>query len=194
MTFLRTSLLALALAASGSAVAATVPYTIDARHTQVQFTYNHFGFSNITGRFDAISGTFDFDAADPAASRIAVTIPVDSLSTGVAKLDEHMKSPDMFDAAQFPTAAFTSTKVTADGPGKLNVAGDLTIHGVTRPAVLAVTVNGVGEHPMSHAQMAGFDATTTIKRSDFGIDYMVPDVGDEVRIHITMEAKVPKAQ
>jgi polyisoprenoid-binding protein YceI len=191
---LRPLVLAAALALAPSAFAAPVAYVIDGRHTQVQFTYAHLGFSHITGRFDAVDGTFAFDAADPTASTIAVTIPIASLSTGVPKLDDHMKSPDMFDAAQFPNATFTSTKVTAAGDGKLNVAGDLTIHGVTRPVVLDVTVNRVGEHPMSHAQVAGFDATTTLKRSDFGINYGVPNVSDEVQIRISMEAGVPKAE
>jgi polyisoprenoid-binding protein YceI len=191
---LRSFALAAALALALPAAAKPVPYEIDARHTQVHFTYAHMGYSHITGRFDEVGGTFDFDPAAPADSRIAVTIPIASLSTGVPKLDEHMKSPDMFDAAQFPTATFTSTKVTAAGAGKWSVAGDLTIHGVTRPTVLDVTVNGIGTHPMTKAPVAGFDATTTIKRSDFGIGYGLPNVGDEVTIRITLEAKLPKAE
>jgi polyisoprenoid-binding protein YceI len=192
MTPFRTALLAFALAASSPAFAATAPYTIDANHTQVFFTYSHFGLSNITGRFDKVEGTFDFDAADPTVSRISVKIPIDTVSMGVPKLDTHLASPDFFDAAQFPHATFTSTSVTAAGAGKLKVAGDLTLHGVTRPVVLDVTVNYVGPHPMNKAPVAGFDATTTIKRSEFGIDGMIPGVPDEVSIRITMEARGPK--
>jgi polyisoprenoid-binding protein YceI len=190
---LRTALLAAALAVAGPAFAAPVPYEIDARHTQVLFVYSHFGLSNITGRFTDVGGTFAFDPADPAASRIEVTIPIASVSTGVPKLDAHMASADMFDAAQFPTATFKSTSVTAAGEGRWNVAGDLTLHGVTKPVTLAVKVNYAGPHPMSKAPVAGFDAATVIKRSDFGITYMLPGVPDEVHIRITMEAKGPKA-
>jgi polyisoprenoid-binding protein YceI len=187
-------LLALALAASFAVSAQAADYKIDGSHTQVQFTYSHFGMSNITGRFDEVKGTFDFDAANPVKSSIQVEIPVASLSTGVAKLDEHMKSPDFFDAAKFPTATFKSTKVTAAGDKKLTVAGDLTIHGVTKPVVLAVTINGNGLHPMMKVAAAGFDATTTIKRSDFGIAKYAPAVSDEIKIAITLEASVPKAE
>jgi polyisoprenoid-binding protein YceI len=191
---LRHLVLSLALAVSATAFAAPVPYTIDPGHTQVHFTYSHLGLSNITGRFDQVEGTFNFDPADPAASSVAVTIPVESIDTGVDKLDAHLKSEDFFDVAKFPTATFTSTKITADGDARWKMAGDLTIHGVTRPVVFDVVVNKVGEHPMMKVPTAGFDASTTVKRSDFGMAYAVPAVGDEVTIRITMEARAPKAQ
>ena len=180
--FLFASVLALSFAAGASAA----PYEIDGRHAQVQFTYNHFGFSNITGRFDTITGSFDFDAAKPEKSSISIEIPIASVSTGVAKLDTHLQSADFFDAEKFPTATFKSRKVTAAGEGKLDVAGDLTIHGVTRPVLLAVTINKVGKR--NDKDTAGFDASVTLKRSDFGMDNYVPAVSDEVRISITMES------
>ena len=186
-------LLAAALAAATPALATAAAYEIDARHTQVLFVYSHFGMSNITGRFMEVSGTFDFDPANPAASRIDVTIPIATVSTGVPKLDAHLQSEDFFDAAKYPTATFKSTAVTAAGEGRWNVAGDLTLHGVTQPVTLAVKLNYAGPHPMSQAPSAGFDAATTIKRSDFGITGMLPNVPDEVHIRITMEAKAPKA-
>ena len=192
MTLLRTTLLALALATSAPAFAAPVSYEVDARHTQVLFTYSHFGLSNITGHFGGVTGKIAFDADNPAASSLNVTIPIDTVSTGVAELDEHLESPDFFDAAKYPTATFASTAVTAAGDGKWKVAGDLTMHGVTRPVQLDVTTNFIGPHPRSKAPVAGFDATTTIKRSEFGIDRMIPGVPDEVRIRITLEAKAAK--
>lgn len=167
-------------------------YAIDPTHTQVEFTYSHFGFSNITGRFDQVESEFYFDAADPTQSSVKVTIPMASLSTGVEKLDEHLLTADFFDAAQFPTATFTSTGVTAAGEGKLKVAGDLTIHGVTRPVVMDVTINKVGTHPMTKANAAGFDASFDIKRSEFGVGGYAPAVSDEVRIEITVEAQQAK--
>lgn len=180
----------LAVAAFGAQAADK--YNIDPTHTQVEFTYSHMGFSNITGRFDTVQGEFLFDPADPTKSSVDITIPVESISTGVEKLDEHLLKADFFDAATYPTATFKSTGVTAAGEGKLNVAGDLTIHGVTRPVVLAVTINKVGEHPMAKVPAAGFDATTTILRSDYGVGGYVPVVGDEVRIDITVEATLAK--
>jgi polyisoprenoid-binding protein YceI len=186
--FARRLVLATLIAAASFSVQAADKYDIDPTHTQVQFTYNHMGFSNITGRFDEVKGEFLFDAADPTKSSVSITIPVASISTGVAKLDEHLLKADFFDATQFPTATFKSTGVTAAGEGKLAVAGDLTIHGVTRPVVLDVTINGVGEHPMRKLPAAGFDASARIKRSDFGVGAYVPAVGDEVTLSITVEA------
>lgn len=191
MTFKRLALASLLAVAAFGAQAAD-KYDIDPTHTQVEFTYSHLGFSNITGRFDTVEGDFLFDPADPTKSSVSITIPVSSMSTGVAKLDEHLQKPDFFDAATFPTATFKSTGVTAAGEGQLKVAGDLTIHGVTRPVVLDVTINKIGEHPMAKVPAAGFDATTTILRSDFGVGAYVPMVGDEVRIDITVEATLAK--
>lgn len=190
--FARRLVLATLIAAASFSAQAADKYDIDPTHTQVQFTYNHLGFSNITGRFDEVKGDFLFDAADPTKSSVSITIPVASISTGVDKLDEHLLKADFFDAAQFPTATFKSTGVTAAGEGKLAVAGDLTIHGVTRPVVLDVTINGIGEHPMRKLPAAGFDARATIKRSDFGVGAYVPAVGDEVTLSITVEATQAK--
>jgi polyisoprenoid-binding protein YceI len=190
--FARRLVLATLIAAASFSAQAADKYDIDPTHTQVQFTYNHMGFSNITGRFDEVKGDFLFDAADPTKSSVSITIPVASISTGVAKLDEHLLKADFFDATQFPTATFKSTGVTAAGEGKLAVAGDLTIHGVTRPVVLDVTINGVGEHPMRKLPAAGFDASARIKRSDFGVGAYVPAVGDEVTLSITVEATQAK--
>ncbi|WP_297800906.1 YceI family protein [Arenimonas sp. GDDSR-1] len=185
------ALLALAaFAFAGTADAAK--YAIDPGHTQVQFSYNHFGFSNITGRFDQISGEFDLDTADLAKSKISVEIPIASISTGVSKLDQHLQSADFFDAAKYPTASFKSKSVHVASAKELHVSGDLTIHGVTKPATLTVKVNGIGNHPMKKIPAAGFDASTVIKRSDFGVGAYVPAVSDEVRINITLEATEAK--
>jgi len=185
--------LALAVFAAAAAPAGAAEYQIDARHTQVRFTYNHFGYSNISGQFGGVSGRFEFDPAAPTKARIEVSLPMDTLHTGVAKLDEDLLAPGFFDAAQFPEAHFKSGAVTAEGDGRLAVAGELTIHGVTRPVTLAVTINKIGEHPFSKRPAVGFDASTTIRRSDFGIARMVPMVSDEVRLDITLEAQVPAA-
>jgi polyisoprenoid-binding protein YceI len=181
-------LFAAALLVAGTAQAAPVTYTLDPGHTMVSFSWNHFGFSNPIANFGQADGTLIYDEAAPAKSSVNVTLPLAGLDTHVPALDEHLKKPDFLDADKYPTITFKSTKVAPAGKGKLKVTGDLTVHGVTKPVVLDVTVNKVGEHPMLKAPAAGFDATTTIKRSDFGVAAYVPNVSDAIKIHITTEA------
>lgn len=176
----------------GFAMAEPARYTIDPNHTHVDFSWNHLGFSHPVGRFDGIQGDFRFDPVDPTQSSVTVTIAIDSIDTGVKALDDDLKGPAFFDAAKYPTATFKSTQVQRAGAHGLKVTGDLTLHGVTRPVVLDVVVNKVGTHPMRGTQAAGFDATTTIKRSDFGIAKYVPNVSDEIAISISTETFVPK--
>lgn len=187
MSFRLLTAVLLAAAATG-ATAAPVEYRIDPSHSQVEFTWSHFGYSNITARFDQLEGTFVYDAENPSASSAQAAVVIDSLDSGVDKLDTHLKSPDFFDAAKFARAEFKSTKVEAAGEGKLALTGDLSIHGVTKPVTFQVTVNKIGDHPMKKVPSAGFDAVTTIKRSDFGMSMAVPNVSDEITIEITIEA------
>jgi polyisoprenoid-binding protein YceI len=181
----------LSLAIAGPALAAPIEFNFDPGHTQVEFSYSHFGYSNITGRFDTVEGSLVYDAENPSASSAKATIDINSLSVGGAKIDAHLKSADFFNAEQFPKATFTSTQVEAAGEGKLRMSGDLSIHGVTRAVTLDVTINKVDAPPV---KKAGFDAHVTIKRTDFGIDKYAPNVSDEVRIDITVEAKVATAE
>lgn len=190
--FARRLLIACLLAASASAFAAPQTFNIDPNHTQVSFTYNHFGFSNPTGRLEDIKGTVVVDQADWAKSSVSVTMPLNGLHTGVPKLDEHLKTPDFFDAAKFPDVTFKSTKVTKTGAGTLDIAGDLTAHGVTRPVTLHARINKIGENKMIGSQTAGFDADATLKRSEFGLKMYVPAVSDEVHVHITVSADLAK--
>ena len=190
---LRRSLFAAVIAlASTSAVATT--YTLDPQHTQVQFSWSHFGFSNPAAVFGKLDATLEFDQTDPTKSTVNVTIPLNSVNSNVTKLNEHLESPDFFDAAKYPNATFKSTKVEKGAtPDQLKVTGDLTLHGVTKPVTLDVTVNKVGEHPMRKAPTAGFDATATVKRADFWISKYIPGVSDDIKIHITTEAIEDKA-
>ena len=176
------------------AMAAPVVYTIDPTHAQVQFTYSHIGYSNITGRFDTIEGTITYDAAQPAASSIEIKVATTSVSTGVEKLDQHLQADDFLDAAKFGDATFKSTKVEAAGTDTLKVSGDLTIHGVTLPATFDVTVNAVSEHPMKKVPAAGFDATGSIDRTKFGIDKYAQATGNDVKLSITVEALAAAAK
>ena len=191
--FKRIALATLLAAATGAAVAAPVTYRIDPTHTDVIASWSHLGFSNPVAHFGQVDGTITFDAQDVGASKVEVTIPLSGMNSHVEAFDKHLRSKDLFEADTYPTITFRSTKVEAAGAGRLRVAGDLTVKGVTKPAVLDVTLNKVGEHPMKKVPTIGFDATTTLKRSDFGIAYAVPMVSDEVRIRITTEASVEKA-
>jgi polyisoprenoid-binding protein YceI len=188
MRVLRYVALAGLLATAGTAAAAPVTYKLDPGHTMVLFSWNHFCFSNPTANLNQVDGTLVYDEAAPTKATVEVTLPLSGLDTFVPKLDEHLKSKDFLDAATYPTVTFKSTKVTSAGKDKLKVVGDLTVHGVTKPVTLDVTVNKVGPHPMMKVQTAGFDATATIKRSDFGVGAYVPNVSDEIKIRITTEA------
>ena len=182
-----------ALAGASAAVAAPVTYKMDPNHTDVIASWSHFGFSNPIAHFGQVDGAIVYDADNIGQSSVEVTIPLAGLEAHVEAFNEHLRSPDFFDAAQFPPITFKSSKVEAAGANKLRVFGDLTVRGVTRPVVLDTTINKIGEQPMAKRAAAGFDATTTIKRSDFGVGKYAPNVSDEVTIRITTEALVPKA-
>ena len=192
MRAVRYLLLAGLLGAAVTAHADPVTYKLDPGHTMVLFSWNHFGFSNPTANLGLGDGTLVFDEKNPAKSSVEVTLPLANLDTHVSKLDEHLKKPDFLDADKFATITFKSTKVQAEGAGKYKVTGDLTVHGVTKPVVLDAKLNKSGEHPMLKVQAIGFDATATIKRSDFGVGAYVPNVSDEIKIHITTEGAVAK--
>jgi polyisoprenoid-binding protein YceI len=185
--------LAALLGAAMSVQAAPVTYKLDPHHTMVLFSWNHFGYSNPTADIGLGEGTVTFDEQNPANSSVQVTLPLTRLDTHVTELDEHLKKADFFDAAKYPVIAFKSTRVEPLGGHKFKVTGDLSVHGVTRPVVLDATLNKVGPHPMGKTQSIGFDATTTLKRSDFGVGAYVPNVSDEVHVRITTEGSVPKA-
>ena len=188
----KTLLVAALFAFAGSAFAAPVTYKIDPGHTNVLASWNHFGFSNPSANFGQADGTLVYDADNVAASSVRVTLPLTGLSALADQFYEHLTSDKWFDAAKYPSATFTSTKVEAAGEGRLKVTGDLTIKGVTKPVVLDVTLNKSGEGNNGGAKI-GFDATATIKRTDFGLGMAAPMVSDEVKLRITTEANAPKA-
>lgn len=169
--------------------AASGTYTLDPTHTDVLVQWSHFGYSHPTAHFGNVEGTLVYDAADVSKSSVEVKLPLSALNSFTAKFDEHLKSADFFDAAKFPEAIFKSTQVESIGPNRLKVSGDLTIKDQTKPVVLDVVLNGGGEHPMAKLPAIGFDAVTTLKRSDFGVGAYAPNVSDEVKVRITTEAK-----
>ena len=164
-------------------------YTFEPQHTQGVLTWNHLGFANPTAQFNTVEGTLEFDQADPTRSTVTVKIPLLSMSTGVPDLNDDFKSSDFFDFARFPNATFRSTRVEKGAmAGALKVVGDLSVHGITKPVTLDVTVNKVGTNPRNNVPTVGFEVLTTVRRSDFGLGLYVPQVSDEIRIHITAEA------
>lgn len=166
--------------------AAADTYSIDPVHSSVIFRIKHMNTAYFYGAFGEIKGTITLDSANPSASTIQAEIPIDSVTTRNEKRDGHLKSPDFFNAAKFPTATFKSTSVTADGD-TFKVTGDLTLHGVTKPVTLDLQKTGSMQSP--RGEMIGFETTFTINRSDFGISFMPDGLGEEVRITVSIEAR-----
>jgi len=191
---MKTVLFAAALLASvatlgaGAAQAAPVAYKLDPAHTSVAFIINHLGFANMIGRFNTTSGEIAFDKDAVQNSTLKVAIDAASVDTAHAKRDEHLRSPDFFNAREFPQITFKSTKIekTGDKAGKLH--GELTMLGTTKPVVLDVTFNKEGVSPASKLETVGFSARGTIKRTDFGMKYGAPNIGDEIQLLIEAEA------
>jgi len=178
----------LALAAP-LALAQTSTWTSDPAHSEVDFSIRHMSVSNVHGRFGKVAATIVLNETDVTKSTVTATIDVSTVDTGEEPRNNHLKSPDFFDAANLATATFTSTGVAKNG-NNLKVSGNLTLHGVTKPVVLDVegpsaAVPGM----MDHKPHSGFTATTTISRTAFNIGAKFPAaiVGDEVKLTIELE-------
>lgn len=185
--YTRIASLALGSLVAGTAVAAPETYSIDPTHTFPSFEVSHLGFSTQRGRFDTSGGRIVLDRAVRSA-KVEITINAKSISTGVAKLEDHLRNADFFDVANHPTITFTSTGAKFDGDKLAALDGQLTMRGVTRPVTLTVTSFHCGLNPIVKKQACGADATATIKRSEFGINYALPAVGDQVKLLIQVEA------
>lgn len=162
-------------------------FALDKNHAKIIFSTTHFGFSTYYGLFNDFDAKLAFDPKAPAKSSLEVTVNLNGIDTTNPKLDEHLKSADFFDVAQYPTATFKSTKVEVTGKTTGRIIGDLTLHGVTKPVTLEAKFNGGGINPMTKAYVVGFNATGTLSRSDFGIKTFVPAVGDTVTLTISGE-------
>ena len=159
-------------------------YAVDPGHTQVGWRVSHMGFSNYAGGFSDVSGSLTLDPKNPAASKLAVKVPVASVTTTSAKLTGELKGDQWLDAGKYPDMTFVSTKVAPAGKDHAKVTGDLTLHGVTKPVTLDVTLVGAGANPLSKKYTVGFEASGTLKRSEFGVKTYVPLIGDE--LHLTI--------
>lgn len=192
--------LALSNEASAAPVAPAGHYTLDKAHASLVFRLSHLGFSFYTARFARFDATLDIDPAKPEAARVEATI--DPASLDLPAPPEGFKAallgPDWLDAGAYPTVVFRSTKVTPTGERTAKIAGELTLHGVTKAVTLDATFNGgYAGHPMDPHARIGFSATGAFNRSDFGIAYGIPapgttmGVGDEVAVAIEAEFSGP---
>ena len=193
---------ALALSAAGAAQAQTTTspaavqggtYKLDPAHGKITWSITHFGFSTYIGQFAGVNATLKVDPKAPAAAAVDVTIDTNSLGTLNAALDTHLKSKDFLDVATFPTATFKSTKVTLTGEKTADIAGDLTLHGVTKPVVLHATFMQGGTNPIDKKYELGFSGSAEIVRSEFGIKAYVPNISDKVTLTLEAEFKLVPA-
>jgi len=171
---------------SASAQAAD-QYSFDPEHSYVEWNINHLGFSTQTGKW-FVEGSLLLDPDKAENSQVKISIKVASMVTGIDELNKHLSSALFFDTAQFSLASFVSTKVKLTGKNTALVDGLLTLHGISKPITLKVTLNKLAPNLLSNKMTAGFTATTQLKRSDFGITAFLPEVGDEVGITIGAEA------
>ena len=178
---------------SAPQTAARTTWTLDPSHTLVEFAAKHMLFTTVKGRFTDVQGTIEIDPADLSHSSVQVEIDAKTITTGDAQRDGHLRSADFFDVEQYPTITFASRRVEPIGSERARVVGDLTIHGVGREVVLAAELQGEGKNPWGKT-VAGFSATTTINRKDFGLNWNVALetggwlVGDTIKVALEVQA------
>jgi polyisoprenoid-binding protein YceI len=182
-----TPLALLALTALSAPIFAAEPYAFDPSHTRIGYSIDHMGLSEMHGAFAKFEGELMLDVKDLSKSSVSVSIDAASIDTGVVKLDEHLRTPDFFDAAKFPKITFKSTKVESTGTNMFKVMGDLTMHGVTKSVTLDASMRTLAAHPFMKVPAAGFRVTADIKRSDFGITTYPGALGEVVKIRIDTE-------
>jgi polyisoprenoid-binding protein YceI len=170
---------------TGTLALAADAFQVDTVHSSVLFRVKHMNVSYTYGRFNDVSGSFLLDEADPSKSAFDLTIKSESVDTANTKRDDHLKRADFFNAKQFPTITFKSKSVKK-ADSAYDVAGDLTLHGVTKPVTFRLSPTGTGKG-MTGGTLAGVEASVVIKRSDFGMTYMVGPVGDEVTVTVSLE-------
>ena len=178
-------LLAIFFCSAGFATHATDTFKIDPVHSSVLFSIKHLGVTDFYALFKDISGTVTFDKADPAKSAVTLTVPVESLDSRNPKRDQHLKSPDFFNAKQFPMLSFKSKKVEATGD-TYKITGDFTLHGVTKPITIEFKKGPEGKG-MEGEVRGGGETRFTIKRSDYGMTFMQGALGDDVNIIVSVE-------
>lgn len=161
-------------------------YKLDPAHTSVVFRVKHLGVAYVYGRFNGPSGSFVFDGASPASSSIEIQVDALNVDTAVEKRDNHLRSPDFFNAAEYPVIRFKSTSVKKAGPDSYEISGDLTLLGKTRPITVQARHTGEGKDPWGNYRR-GFETSFSIKRSEFGMNFMMGGVSDDVLLTVSLE-------
>jgi polyisoprenoid-binding protein YceI len=169
-------------------------YTLDPSHGKITWSVSHLGFSTYVGQFHDVAATLVLDARNPAASQLDATIAMKSVGTFSQGLDQHLQTADFFDVANHPTARFTATRITLVDARTARIDGQLTLRGVTRPVTMQARFNQAGVNPASKRYTIGFEGEATIKRSDFGVSYALPLLGDEVTLKLEAEFVAPPAK
>lgn len=187
-SYIKPLLFAAGIALAPVYAAAAEKYVLDASHSQIVFSYNHLGFSTTYGMFSGFDGEIMFDQAAPEKSSVSVSMPVKAMFTGWEKRDAHFMSEDFLAATDDEMVSFKSTGIEVTGDDTAKITGDLTLNEVTKSVVLETKLNKAGDHPRAGKPWLGFDAETTILRSDFNLGKYAPFVGDEVGIKISIEA------
>jgi polyisoprenoid-binding protein YceI len=182
-----TAALVLASAVAAPALAAPETFVVDGTHTFPRFSYSHFGFSTQLSHFNKTTGKVVLDKAAKTAT-VDIEIDTKSVDTGYATFNEHIQGEDFLDTAKYPTATFKSSKVVFEGDKPVAIEGLLTLKGVTKPVTLTVSSYKAMPHPMMKKDAIGANAWTVVKRSEFNAGKYAPNVGDEVRIDIAIEA------
>ncbi|MEC7118933.1 MAG: YceI family protein [Pseudomonadota bacterium] len=170
-----------------SSVAAAQAWQFDKSHTRVGFTVDHLGFSTVVGDFRQFDGAVQYDPKKPDDLKVSFEIATTSIDSGWAARDEHLRKADFFNVEKFPKMTFESTAVKVLSENRSQVTGNLTLLGVTKPVTLDVTLNKMAINPITNLQTAGITATTTIKRSDWGMTTYVPAVGEDIPVRIDAE-------
>lgn len=164
-------------------------YVIDTKgmHASINFKVKHLGYSYLLGRFNDFGGSFSFDEANPANSKVDVSIKTASLDSNHAERDKHLRGKDFLDVEKFPTATFKSTKIVKDDdPGEFTIHGDLTLHGVTKPVTIEVDSIGNGPDPWG-GYRRGFEGETTLTLADFGINFDLGPASKQVELELQIE-------
>ena len=180
---------ALAAVIGTGAWAEPVQYDLDPSHSQVIFSYKHLGFSTTFGMFSGFEGEILFDEGAPENSSVNVSMPISSMFTGWEAREAHfLGGQEFFDAAKNDLVSFASTGIEVTGDSTAVITGDLTMNGITKSVALDAVLNQKGQNPLAQKEWIGFDATTTLLRSDFGVGAFAPNVSDEVEVRISVEA------
>lgn len=174
---------------STSLISTADEYVLDPVHTQIIFFADHLGFSKSQGKFVSFDGHFSFDPDEPGSASTEIVINTASIEMNDADWNAHMKNEDFFNVEKYPTMTFKSTKIDVLSKHHAKVHGELTMIGHTEPVTLDVVHNKSANHPFSGKYTAGFSATTSIKRSLFGMNYGLPALGDDIEVRIEVEGQ-----